>query len=313
MRNPKPSTRLYVLLARKAPIAAVFRRGPSKRVLLLTWNTETHEIRKGQWFKGRIYERRCDLSPSGEKLVYFAAKQRPPHFTWTAVSRPPFLTALAMWPKGNAWGGGGLFTNERTLALNHAPGERVLSEGFRLPKTIQVEPMRGRAGWGEDDPIWSERLARDGWILKQRGKGQENKRGSKIWWEFTEPLIWTKARGSLVLEMRVLGVHEIEGPWYVVEHRVLAAGAGVELSLGRSDWADWSRSGELLFAREGQLFRIPVLPSGLGDPIQVADLRHLQFEEVLAPGDAKKWSGRAPRGTVCLCPHTQRNRIAFSE
>jgi hypothetical protein len=62
VRSPKPSTRLYVLLARKAPIAAVFRRGPSKRVLLLTWNTETHEVRKGQWFKGRIYERRCDIS-----------------------------------------------------------------------------------------------------------------------------------------------------------------------------------------------------------------------------------------------------------
>ena len=97
MTAPRASTRLYVLLARKAPIAVVFRRGPSKQVLLLTWNTETDELRQGQWFKGRIYERRCDLSPSGEKLIYFAAKHRGPHGTWTAVSRPPYLTALAMW------------------------------------------------------------------------------------------------------------------------------------------------------------------------------------------------------------------------
>src|SRR5689334_10667690 len=114
--SSKPSTRLYVLLARKAPIGVVFRRGPSKQVLLLSWNTETHEIRKGQWLKGRIYEHRCDLSPSGEKLIYFAANQRQPMYSWTAVSRPPFLTALALWPKGDAWGGGGLFENERTLA-----------------------------------------------------------------------------------------------------------------------------------------------------------------------------------------------------
>lgn len=76
----------------------------------------------GQWFKGRIYERRCDLSPSGEKLIYFAAKYRSPLYTWTAVSRPPFLTALLLWPKGDAWGGGGLFNNERTIGLPMAAG-----------------------------------------------------------------------------------------------------------------------------------------------------------------------------------------------
>ena len=295
----KPSTRLYVILARNAPVAVIFRRGPSRHVLALSWNTETHEIRRGQWFKGRIYEHRCDLSPSGEKLIYFAAKHRAPLFTWTAVSRPPFLSALAMWPKGDAWGGGGLFTNERTIALNHRASERAVAEGFRLPKSIVVEPMKGRPGWGEDDPIWSERLARDGWILKQLAKGRENKRGSKIWWEYSQPLIWTKAKGSLVLEMHVLGFHEIDGPSDVVEHRVLSSDGELALSLGRSDWADWSRSGELLFARDGRLFRIPVDRSGgLEEPIQVADFRELRFEEVPATSEARVWSGPTPRGPL---------------
>ena len=50
-RNPvaeakfKPSTRLYVVLARKAPMGVVFRRGPSKQVLLVSWNMEKHEFR----------------------------------------------------------------------------------------------------------------------------------------------------------------------------------------------------------------------------------------------------------------------------
>lgn len=61
--DPKlqPSTRLYVILARKAAMGVVFRRGPSKHVLLINWNTEKHEFRMGQWLNGRIYERRCDL------------------------------------------------------------------------------------------------------------------------------------------------------------------------------------------------------------------------------------------------------------
>jgi hypothetical protein len=275
----------------------VFRRGPSRQVLVLTWDTETHEIRVGQWFKGRIYERRCDLSPSGEKLLYFAAKYRGPLLTWTALSRPPFLTALAMWPKGDAWGGGGLFTNERTIALNHGMGETGLADGFQLPKSMVVEPMHGRPGRGEDDPICSERLARDGWVLTQRGKAHENNSGSKLWLEYRENAVCTKTKGRWTIEMRILGVNETEGPWYVIEHRVLDSSGGVALPLGRSDWADWSRSGEILLARDGRLFRIPVdQSSGPGAPIEVADLRDLRFEEVPAPDEAMVWSGRAPRG-----------------
>ena len=77
----------------------VFRRGPSGEVALVGWDTERHAFELGQWFRGRIYERRCDLSPSGERLAYFAGTHRGPMGTWTAVSRPPFLTALALWPK----------------------------------------------------------------------------------------------------------------------------------------------------------------------------------------------------------------------
>lgn len=55
---PKPSTRIYAILARKASNAVVFRRGPAKRVLTIAWDTETHEFRMGQWFKGRL-KRRC--------------------------------------------------------------------------------------------------------------------------------------------------------------------------------------------------------------------------------------------------------------
>ena len=107
MAAPKSSVRLYALLARAAPVAVIFRRGPSRQVQLVLWKTDTDTFESGQWFKGRIYERRCDLSPSGRRLIYFAAKYRKPLYTWTAVSRPPFLTAVALWPKGDAWGGGG--------------------------------------------------------------------------------------------------------------------------------------------------------------------------------------------------------------
>jgi hypothetical protein len=46
---------VFVISARKAPVAVVFRRGPSKQVLLLKWNLATDKLQLGQWFKGRIY------------------------------------------------------------------------------------------------------------------------------------------------------------------------------------------------------------------------------------------------------------------
>lgn len=109
----KSQVRLYCILAKEAPVAVLFRRGPSKRVLLILWRTDTDKFEEGQWFKGRIYERRCDLSPTGRRLIYFAQNHKDLYFSWTAVSKPPFVTALALWPKGDCWGGGGLFISTK--------------------------------------------------------------------------------------------------------------------------------------------------------------------------------------------------------
>ena len=70
--------RLHVILAREAPKAVVFRRGPSGQVCTLGWDLETDTFAMGQWLKGRIYEYRSDLSPDGELMIYFATDFRRP-------------------------------------------------------------------------------------------------------------------------------------------------------------------------------------------------------------------------------------------
>lgn len=80
---------LYALVARARRRAVVFRWGPGKLVRLPLWELGSDTLLGGQWLKGRIYERRCDLSPDGDLLAYFAATHRAPYGTWTAVSRPP--------------------------------------------------------------------------------------------------------------------------------------------------------------------------------------------------------------------------------
>lgn len=291
------ATRLSVLLARKSPMAVVFRRGPSKSVAVISWDTDRDEFHLGQWLKGRIYEHRCDLSPSGQKLIYFVGSYRNPMRTWTAVSRPPFLTALLLWPKGDAWGGGGLFDDERTILLNHGRSQHKPAEGFHIPRTITVSELGNYAGRGEDDPIWSMRLDRDGWKLKRRGKYRENKGNPRIWIECVEKGLRVKSLGAWTLEMLFAGIRETDGPWYLMEYRVVDRHGNVVLDLGRTDWADWSRDGDLLFAKEGCLFRARMnKETGPGRPEKLIDLSGLKFEAIEPKPEATRWGGQPVAG-----------------
>src|SRR5258708_40304808 len=108
VNDTKRPCRAFGILARDAPLAVILRRGPSAWVQLIRWQTSSDIIEYGQWFNGRIYERRCDLSPDGKLFIYFAQKKNNKTmadqdytYAWTAVSKPPYFTALALWPKGD--------------------------------------------------------------------------------------------------------------------------------------------------------------------------------------------------------------------
>jgi hypothetical protein len=290
---PDPSTRIFGVSARAAPRVVLIRRGPTKHVLLLTWDTRKHEFHAGQWFKGRIYEERCDLSPQGDKLIYLAANHKGDLQSWTTVSRPPFLTALALWPNMGTWGGGGLFESDRVIAINSCYPAVTPRSGVRIPKGIRVVPIARWAGRGEDDPIRTLRMKRDGWELADAGETKVYRTTKPYSWEFERPERWRKRRGNLILERRLLGIHEINGPWYAREHYLLDGQENILLALGRSDWADWSQSGELLFAREGRVHRVVIGAGGApGEPDELIDLRALRFEEVPPPPDALSWSSK---------------------
>jgi hypothetical protein len=81
----------------------------------------------------------------------------------------------------------------------------------------------------------SQRLLRDGWKLRQSPEGWKNKLTSRIWQEFSKKEICAKPGGSWTLEMLVAGIHEHDGSWYLLEHRIPDAQGRVALDLGRSD------------------------------------------------------------------------------
>jgi hypothetical protein len=291
----KSFARLYVLLARRAPVGVVFRRGPSGKVLLIKWNLKQDTFEAGQWLKGRIYERRGDLSPDGDLLIYLAAKYNLPLRTWTAISKPPYLKALALWKNSGTWGGGGLFESSKQIQLNHRSYRMVLEEGFSLPKSMSVQPLGEHSGSGEDDPIWSTRLARDGWKLTQWSQQTKDDREAKVWIEYDPPIVWEKPHPywpkKYVLKMSRLGISEKDGPWHVIDHDLIGPDGNIG-SIGRSEWADWAPNGDLLFSQSGCLYRLSPEKQRFG-PIEssriIGDFNSLSFEPIVAPAESSVW------------------------
>jgi hypothetical protein len=120
-RIRRPPPRLAVIMARDAHEAVIFRRGPTEWFQVIRWDTRHDRFHDGAWIRGRIYPQKCDLSPDGTLLVYSVHKSaglRTPYTDcWTGISRSPWLNALALWPMGTTYGGGGRFDAARSVTL----------------------------------------------------------------------------------------------------------------------------------------------------------------------------------------------------
>jgi hypothetical protein len=221
----KSAARLYVLLARGSTQGVVFRRGPTSQVLLIKWNLDEDTFEYGQWLKARVYERRCDLSPDGNLLLYFASDQRRAMSSWTAVSCPPYFTALALWPKNNTYGGGGVFESKTKVLLDRQEWEQgKVADGFSIPNWLNVGLLGRRGGWEDFDlsSPWSLRLRRDGWELIQHPVKTKDEFGKRMRLELDPPLVWQKTHpiqsDNLAIQMSILGIGGQNRPSVVTEH-----------------------------------------------------------------------------------------------
>lgn len=155
----RPPPRLFVIAARDAPVAAVLCRGPSRWAHVVRWEMDRDVFEDGAWFRGRIYEAKCDVSPDGRLFLYFChqGSRLGSSYTdsWTAVSRLPWLHALALWPSGTTYGGGGRFVDDRTIVLR-TPGVRMHPEHCttRL-RIVEGSAELQRSDGSVEDADWS--------------------------------------------------------------------------------------------------------------------------------------------------------------
>jgi hypothetical protein len=263
-------------------VGVIFRRGPTQWFQLIKWDTQEDTFAEGQWFHGHIYVGRSDLSPSGSLLIYFASKfnkrtvsDKEYTYAWTAISRPPFLTALALWPKGDCWHGGGLFTGEHDVFLNHRPSVAI-PHPKNLPKGVRVTPNPRAAG--EDDPIVVARMSRDGWKFLQWLEYDYHARRT------VKPLVMEKASKKGTLRLYVERYVDSDERWLCS----LSAKGGKAFEIGVGTWADFDQAGRLVFASEGKLFA-GVLKKGRVALTQLADFNASKPAAIKPPAWAAQW------------------------
>jgi hypothetical protein len=273
---PSFPPRLHVLLARDSDIAVVLRRGPAKSVCSILWHRRDDSFELGQWMRGRIYERRADLSPDGRHLIYFAMHGHWKSETggsWTAISRAPFLKAIVLLGKGDCWHGGGMFTSNRGYWLNDGYGHRPMLESTSV--TREDSRVLASQFGGECPGVYYPRLLRDGWTLGDRMKDGRKKVGT----------IFEKPAGDGWILRKL--AHEQSGPppgkgCYWDEHELEHTARGLLLSFPDWEWADIDR-GMVLWAEHGKLARGRMRKAGLADIASIRDFTDMKFEAIAAP------------------------------
>jgi len=173
-----PAPRLHIEFAAGSSMAAILRRGPTDWTRLLIWDTSTDKLEAGSWFHGRIYDDCCSISPDGKLFAYLAAKHQGNHGgddcnSWTAVSRPPWLTAIAFWPQHGTQGINTEFIDNSTLMISHPHWEELVPKN-KLPDGFNViSKYTGKSPPDQSLPTPARSAAK---FCNNRGVDQQNVR-----------------------------------------------------------------------------------------------------------------------------------------
>ena len=126
--------KLHVLLARDCALAVVIRHGTAKSVCTLLWDRRKDEFALGNGFEGGSTRRRATCRRTGSTLSTRRTATTLETNSWTVVSRPPYLKAVAYYPW--RWVGGWFVNNRDYCVMNHGLSQ---ADDREHPFVLRVE------------------------------------------------------------------------------------------------------------------------------------------------------------------------------
>ena len=266
--------RIFGIPATRAPVVAVIRRGPSDWCQIGRWDLAAPRFEPGAWLRGTIYPQKCDLSPDGRWLAYSALKY-PGNWAagpiYEAISRLPWLTALAAWEAGTTYTRGVHFDDEA--------GRSELGE----PDVGDAGPCLARFGLSLYRPIQFAVERRRGW---EEAAGTPPREAGGPWDEQRQVVMekWRPGGGPVLA---------VEGSYAAFRSMPDKRHPGVYSIRDKDDldvledvqWADWEAAGRLLVATADGRLQIREESTVVFEE----DLARFEPAEVAPPEWATEW------------------------
>jgi len=239
------------------------------------WDRDKDKFKLGQWLKGRIYERRSDISADGKHFIYFAMNgkwQSESKGSWTAISRAPYLKAITIFPQGDCWLGGGLFTErdkqgKNLYWLNSGGCEPLRTTSEVLEDSHFVISKRFNS---ECLGVYYPRLQRDGWTLTERQPTADL---------FEKPI----GQGWLLRKIaHSQSKHPPGKGCYWDEHQLVHPNRGKQVNYPDWEWAELDND-RIVWAEGGCLFASKIDRDGLTGKKRLFDFNDMVFEPIEAP------------------------------
>jgi hypothetical protein len=279
----RPAPRLFGISATAADRVAVLRRGPSNWTHVGLWDVASPRFHSGAWLSGTLYPQRCDVSPDGRYLCYFALNggtRWKAGDTYIAVSRLPWLTALVAWGTQGTYSRGAYFVDDPSRHELGKPDEgavgRLRNEyGLVFPSGPVTFAVERRRGWTETpDSVprtdtWDERRA----DTVRVGRPRPGRRGNT----------WLVAGGGYAA-FRAGGLKRYRPPAYELRD---GPDGPVLTQLDDVQWADWARDGRLLVATTDG--RLQIRDGSTGAVRWEHDLAGLRPAPEPPPPEARHW------------------------
>lgn len=276
----RPAPRLFGIPARDAPVVAVLRRGPSSWCHVGRWDVGPEpSYAGGTWLRGTLYPQRCDLSPDGRYLCYFALSASAdwaPGSTYIALSRLPWLTALAAWGTAGTW--------TRGFEIVEDPSSWPLGD----PESGDATPFRERYGidWVRPASFAVER--RRGWTetadsppADAQGDPWDERRADRVTMSKPGP----GGRPELQVAGAYAAFRTFDSRFYGTPDYWLVGEDGTRTAMPGTQWADWTADGRLLVATSDGRLQVRT-----GTDVEwEQDLAAMEPDPQPPPAEATRW------------------------
>ncbi len=278
-----PPPRLYAIVATEAPVALVFRRGPSDWYHLIKWNLVDGSLEHGVWVKRKLFPERCDLSPDGSLMLFYLSGGFPPahavqdecygdasegrYRVLSGVARVPWLFPLVSWELGDTYGRGSCF-GDAPFGARDAESYSIGRDRVRISKNeVHAFLNERRRGWSEAAEC-PPRAPDD------------------MWDEFRNVIIEKPRPGGTEVLRLAGGPYE---PGMTGKKPSYSLRRGTESTeLPEAQWADWDHRGRLLIASVNGTLRIEACDWPDRSVVMEHDLHDLRPE----PAPAPDWATR---------------------